>query len=303
MQLQTVLDTGASVDTHPHFVCVFPNGKGGGNPAPIVLNADRMTSDEMMAVAARYGHESAFVCAPRDRRHSFRLRFFVPQHEMEMCGHATVGTLWLLRSLGHWNSNVATLETLSGIVEARFNERTQIIEVSQPKGVVQPVDDERLLASICKVLRIDPVDLDSLPVLNSATSRTKTLIPLRSIQRLHALSPNFEEVRSLCDALQSTGLYPFAVQSARPFQVHARQFPRSSGYPEDAATGIAAAALLYGVLHHGLLEPGVHGMNVHQGYAMNKPSLIRVELRNPDDSDSGCWIGGAVERTALERLS
>ncbi|RQR71605.1 PhzF family phenazine biosynthesis isomerase [Burkholderia sp. Bp9012] len=283
-----------------HFVRVFPAGQGGGNPAPVVLDADSLSADEMMAIAARYGHESAFVCAPRDTGSTYRLRFFVPRHEMEMCGHATLGALWLLRRLGRWTSRVATLETLSGIVDARFDESTQSIEVSQPKGIVQSIGDARKHAAICDVLRIDADDLDALGIVNATTSRTKTLIPIRSVQRLHALTPSFEKMQALCDQLESTGLYPFAVERRQPLEVHARQFPRSSGYPEDAATGIAAAATLYGALHYGLLAHGASGMTVHQGYAMGKPSSIRVEMRDPDNADAGCWISGAVESMMLE---
>jgi PhzF family phenazine biosynthesis protein len=283
-------------------VRVFPAGPGGGNPAPVVLDADAMSADEMKAIAASYGHESAFVCAPRNTGNTYRLRFFVPQHEMEMCGHATLGALWLLRRLGRWTSRIATLETLSGIVDARFNESTQSIEVSQPKGIVQPIEDERLHAAMRAVLRIDAGDLDSLGIVNATTSRTKTLIPIRSVQRLQALTPSFDKVQALCDELGSTGLYPFAVERTHPLEVHARQFPRSSGYPEDAATGIAAAATLYGVLHYGLLAPGASSMAVHQGYAMGKPSGIQVEMRDPGNADAGCWISGAVESMTLEPL-
>jgi trans-2,3-dihydro-3-hydroxyanthranilate isomerase len=278
-----------------HFVRVFPAAPGGGNPAPIVLDADDLTADEMKAIAARYGLESAFMCTPRDAVNAFRLRFFVPQHEMEMCGHATLGALWLLHRLGRWTSRVATLETLSGIVEARFDEHTQSVQVSQPKGTVEPIEDGRLRAEICRVLRINAGDLDSSGIVNATTSRTKTLIPLRSVQRLNAMVPLFGEVQALCNELESTGVYPFAVDRTRPLDIHARQFPRASGYPEDAATGIAAAATLYGVLHYGLLAHGESGMTVYQGYAMGKPSCIRVEMRVPGDIEAGCWISGAVE--------
>jgi PhzF family phenazine biosynthesis protein len=285
-----------------HFVRVFPAANGGGNPAPVVLGADDLTVDEMRDVAARYGHESAFVCTSRDPLHDFRLRFFVPQHEMEMCGHATLGALWLLRQLGRWTSRVATLETLSGVVEAEFEERTQSIRVSQPKGTVEPVEDERLRAEIARVLCIDAGDLDALAIVNATTSRTKTVIPLRSVQHLNAVTPLWGDIKSLCDELQSTGLYPFAVDRRHPLNIHARQFPRASGYPEDSATGIAAAATLYAVLHYGLLARGESGLTVHQGYGMGKPSLIRVDLRNCEDSGAGCWISGAVERMRLEPL-
>jgi len=279
-----------------HFVRVFSAAPGGGNPAPVRLDADALGADDMKGIAARYGHESAFVCAPRDAAHTCRLRFFVPNHEMEMCGHATVGAMWLLRELGRWTSDTATIETMSGLVDARFNAATQSVEVSQPRGSVEPIADERLRAAICDVLRIDAAELDALDIVNATTSRTKTLIPLRSVQRLHELQPSFADVRALCDALDSTGLYPFAVERRAPLDVHARQWPRSSGYPEDAATGIAAAATLYGALHYGLLKNGDAAMTVRQGYAMGKPSCIRVELRDPARAEAGCWISGAVER-------
>jgi trans-2,3-dihydro-3-hydroxyanthranilate isomerase len=284
----------------PHFVRVFPAGPGGGNPAPVVLDADAMSADQMKAIAARYGHESAFVCMPRDAANLVRLRFFVPEHEMEMCGHATLGALWLLRKLGRWTSRVARLETLSGIVDAYYDASAESIYVSQPKGVVRVVDDAAMHAAIREVLHLNAAESGSLGIVNATTSRTKTLIPVRSVARLHALTPSFDEVRALCDALGSTGLYPFAVNSQQPLDVHARQFPRSSGYPEDAATGIAAAAMLYGALHYGLLAHHASEMSVHQGYAMGKPSCIRVTMRNPNNPDAGCWISGAVESTTLE---
>ena len=66
-----------------HCVIVFAAGPGGGNPAPITLDADTMTAKEMQAVAAAYGHEAAFVLSPPPGC-DLSLRFFVPRHEMEM---------------------------------------------------------------------------------------------------------------------------------------------------------------------------------------------------------------------------
>ncbi|VVE61226.1 phenazine biosynthesis protein [Pandoraea captiosa] len=285
------------------FVNVFSAGSNGGNPAPVVLDADHMSADEMKAIAARYGHESAFVCRAADPRHAFRLRFFVPAHEMEMCGHATLGAMWLLRQAGRWTTPKATVETLSGIVDVRFDDETKRIDVGQPRGIVEPINDPSLIDSICEVLCISHDDLAPMGIANARTSRTKTLIPLRSVDVLDALAPRLTGVAPLCDALDSTGLYPFAVERAKPLELHARQFPRASGYPEDAATGIAAAATLYGAIHYGLLTGGDANLRVYQGFAMGRPSCIRVALRDPVDRSAGCWISGAVEFTLLESLA
>ena len=61
-----------------------------------------------------------------------------------------------------------------------------------------------------------------------------------------------------------------------------RQFPRASGYPEDPATGIAAAALACSLRRHH--QETLHSSyKFYQGFAMGQPSLIVVEnleLRN-----------------------
>lgn len=285
-----------------HFVRVFSDGSGGGNPAPVVLNADAMSSIAMKEIASRYGHESAFVCDPHDPTNTFRLRFFVPEHEMEMCGHATLGAMWLLRRLGRWTSSAATIETLSGTVDVCYDDRLDSIRVSQPQGRVEAINDAAMQIAIREALRIDAADLGSLGIVNATTSRTKTLIPIRSVESLHSLAPSFDVVPTLCDALGSTGLYPFAVERTCPLKLHARQFPRSSGYPEDAATGIAAAATLYGALHYGLLAGETSGMSVLQGRAMGKPSRIDVMMRDPGHPAKGCWISGTVESTTLESI-
>jgi PhzF family phenazine biosynthesis protein len=244
-----------------------------------VLDANGMDASAMKAVAAAAGHECAFLLAPDDSEAAdYRLRFFVPEHEMEMCGHATLGTAWLLFGRSPERPGLR-IETEAGIIEARLGERG--IEISQPAGQAEPVD----IAPILSALDLSPEDIHpDHRVLNATTSRTKTLVPLPSPAILHRLAPDGEAVRQACDTVNSTGLYPWA--PGEPGIVHARQFPRDSGYPEDPATGIAAAALFYG------LGAPPEGLTVIQGEKMGRPSAIHVR---PDPDGPGCWLSGAVE--------
>ena len=157
-----------------YVVNVFRDGPGGGNPAPIVLDASEMTATAMRELAAQYKHESAFVLPGRDGC-DLSLRFFVPNHEMEMCGHATLGTVWLLKHLGLLPEPEQTIATLSGIVTARMTEEGPAI--SQPAGHCKLIDEP---SAILDVLGLHKSDLEDLPVINAATSRTKTLVPVRS---------------------------------------------------------------------------------------------------------------------------
>jgi PhzF family phenazine biosynthesis protein len=75
---------------------VFGFAPNGGNPCPLVFNRESLTNEQMQSIAAYYGVETAFMLQPESRNALFRLRYFVPKHEMEMCVHATVG------AVSHW---------------------------------------------------------------------------------------------------------------------------------------------------------------------------------------------------------
>lgn len=270
-------------------VTVFADGPGGGNPAPIVLDADGWSDAAMQQLAAEHGLESGFVL-PGSAGADLALRFWVPNHEMEMCGHATVGALWLLRQTGGWTSEACTVSTRSGLVQGRFCDG--LVEVSQPAARVDAIADPE---AVLDVLGLTPGDLADRPVVNAATSRVKTLVPVADVATLDALAPRWDGVEAVCAALGSTGLYPWAVVDLATRTLAARQFPRSSGYPEDAATGIAAAALASAVAAAGLLDPREGAVRVRQGVAMGRPSLITVGLDGRDGVVERCWVGGPVE--------
>lgn len=286
----------------PHaarLVKVFPAGAGGGNPTPIVLDAQGMSDEAMRNVAREHGHESGFVLPPAPGSGAdFRMRYFVPQHEMEMCGHATVGALWLLRKTGRWSSEAAVVQTPVGLVRGHVRNAgsaQEYVEITQPAGHLQAIEDAGHIAEIARVLRVAPGTIAPLPIINAATSRIKTLIGMPSVAALDALAPDFSAVEALCEAIGSTGLYPFAVESREKRLFHARQFPKSSGYPEDAATGIAAAALLFGLAAYGLVPIDGDNVTVYQGRAMGAPSAIRLRFElDTAGRAAGCFLGGAV---------
>jgi PhzF family phenazine biosynthesis protein len=287
------------------FVSVFAAGPQGGNPAPIVIDAAGMPDAEMQRVARAYRHESGFVLPPPAGSDcDFEFRFWVPNHEMSMCGHATVGAVWLLERLGKVPGDRLAIWTMSGRVDARIGRspgRDATVEISQPAGIIEPLADAK--AGILEVLGIRSDDLAPLPIQNARTSRAKTLIPLRSVSVLDGLRPDFAKIERLCADIGSTGLYPYAVSDQAAQIVDARQFPASSGYPEDAATGIAASALSFGLLSNRIVEASERRITIRQGRAMQRPSEILVRFNLDEGQVNGCWVGGVVQPTECEKLS
>ena len=283
-------------------VDVFAAGNNGGNPAPVVLNADAMSDSDMQEVARRTGHESGFVkSAPPGSDYDFSLHFWVPNHPMEMCGHVTVGTVWLMKKLGMLSRNELMIATLSGKVYARILQHPDnndfSVEITQPAGLVTEIPGGLATQQeIMAVLGISHEQLADFPIVNARTSRIKTLVPLKNSQILHNLQPDFTQIADLCERIDSTGLYPYAADENHPDTFFARQFPKSSGYREDAATGIAAAALAFGLRDSGEVDTRSERVFINQGQAMGRPSQLEVTYRlNPNGEAEGCWLGGQVQ--------
>jgi PhzF family phenazine biosynthesis protein len=293
-----------------YHLSVFPyslDAKDGGNPTTIFLDADEMSSEQMQSLTRERGHECGFVLSrtTNDELHSdFTMRYWVPNHEMEMCGHATVGAVWIMDKLGLLPATEEiSISTKSGIVETRVDrERLEPrVFVSQPSGSVEDIAD----AHVLEVMSCLEIALDDLApgfkVQNACTSRTKTLIPLRSRDVLNSLIPDSQSVSEICEKINSTGLYPYAVINANDQIVEARQFPKSAGYAEDPATGVAAAALSFGLLHYGILSVETSkSLFVRQGWTMGKPSEIQVQFRLQGDNVEGCWISGQVRQIVAD---
>lgn len=226
------------------LVNVFTHGGQGGNPCPIAIDAAGWRDEEMQAVAQRFGHESGFVLPAASADFDYTFRFWVPRHEMEMCGHATIGALWCLAMAGRLDANQVRIATRSGPVTGYVGLHEPgdpSIEISQPVGKVVDLargEEEDVLAT----LGLSRHDLLDLPIQNAVTSRVKTLIPMKSPEHLNGLASDMARTETCCERIGSTGLYPYAIDDQAGRRFEARQFPKSSGYPEDAATGIAAAA-------------------------------------------------------------
>lgn len=264
----------------------FSDGPGGGNPVPIVLNADGLSDEEMQRATAGFGFETAFVLKPRSMG-AFRLRYFVPLREVEMCVHATVAAVTLLAS-----SSAHGVETL---VETDLRVRRVVrgsggqvmVEMAAPE-IIEPAPTATEAAA---VLGVPPTSIGG-PVSRVQTisvARPKTIVPVAGEEILDALSPDSSAVDELCDVYRSTGIYAFAMTDSGRYQVAARQFPCRSGYPEDPATGVAAGALAAYLSGHRIWPVIEAGYRIAQGRAMGRPSLI---VAQPPDRSGTVWVGG-----------
>lgn len=80
-----------------HHYDAFSREPNQGNPAGIVLNGDKLTDEEMQEIANKVGfNETEFPV--QSEVADFRILFFKAGHEMNLCGHATMATVYALKN-------------------------------------------------------------------------------------------------------------------------------------------------------------------------------------------------------------
>jgi PhzF family phenazine biosynthesis protein len=227
------------VDRDVVWTTVFPDGPGGGNPCPVVFGADAARDDELQAAAAAFRHETAFVLAPRAGGDA-RLRYFVPAHEMDMCVHATVAAVVLLAQRGRLREGgPARIETPLAVREVAWDLASSSATVGLPATSAGPTVTDA--APLLAALGVTEADVAG-PIEVASVARPKVLVGLRDAACVDAPTPDVQRLWAICEDLEATGVYAFAA-GPDAGTVAARQFPVRAGYDEDAATGVAAAAL------------------------------------------------------------
>ena len=90
----------------------FTNQIFGGNPACVVPLTEWLTDEMLLKIAKENAvAETAFFVTKGEKIH---LRWFTPDLEMDLCGHATLATAHCLKSILNYPSNTIIFETLSG---------------------------------------------------------------------------------------------------------------------------------------------------------------------------------------------
>jgi trans-2,3-dihydro-3-hydroxyanthranilate isomerase len=274
---------------------VFPSGAHGGNPCPLVTDARELTAGQMRAVAAHYGHESAFVTSVSGSR--VTLRYFVPRHEMRMCAHATIAAVTALTSSGVLSGRHASISTASGEHQVTWNGGDPPeVTVAQLPPWFGP--DAAVHAELATALGLPRGSISPAAVIQPVSvSRAKLIVPLRDAAAVHAVRPDYPALWELCSRLDTTGAYVFADHpDGDPGHLVARQFPVDAGYPEDPATGVAAAALAaYQAGQRRPARPSWTRITIDQGDAMGQPSRLHAAaVAGPDGVTRPSVTGRAI---------
>jgi PhzF family phenazine biosynthesis protein len=272
----------------------FTQSIEGGNPAGVVLNADGLNVAQMQELAGEIGFsEIAFVSA--SDKADFKVRFFTPSAEVDLCGHATIAAFSLLLQKGILSGSEYTQETKAGVLKIKVNGSSIYMQQAMPQYF--EVTD---IGEILNSLGIDKNDLaDKLPIQAVSTGLKDIFIPLSNEKSLQNLKPDMNKIEAVSKKFDAVGFHVFAAENKPEKTAVCRNFAPLYGIPEESATGTSNGALACYLYKHGVLADDGKEVVFQQGTYMNRPSLIRAKLLTNDGKLEEVWVGGEAVFTEM----
>ena len=213
------------MDVKIYQVDAFTSKPFRGNPAAVCVLDEPRDESWMQDVAREMNlSETAFLHKEGD---GYRLRWFTPVTEVELCGHATLASahvLWeteLLRS-----QDQAQFFTLSGILKAmRMGEE---IELDFPATIAEPEVEPKGLREA----------LGATPIYVGKTKFFE-LVEVESEEQVRELKPDFEKLKSL----PARAIIVTSAAETEGYDFISRCFAPNVGIDEDPVTGSAHCCL------------------------------------------------------------
>lgn len=207
----------------PYFhVDAFAREPFQGNPAGVCLLEDWLSEDLMKRIALENRHsETAFVV---ERDGAFHLRWFTPVREVQLCGHATLASAFVLFERRGFAGTTLRFETASGpLIVEREGSRFVLDLPVRPTEPCEPPE------ALSRALGCQPRE----------TRRARAFLAvLENEAAVRDLQPDLRAV----EELDAAGLIITAPGLEVDFV--SRYFAPKLGVPEDPVTGSAHCALV-----------------------------------------------------------
>jgi PhzF family phenazine biosynthesis protein len=194
-----------------------------GNPAA-VCPLERWLPEELMQQIAMENNlaETAFYIRGDNR---FSIRWFTPEVEVDLCGHATLAAAFVIFNLEHFPGSVLEFESRSGLLRVSKDGDLLTLDfpVDRPHKSAAP---EGLLEG----LGMKPLEIYK--------GKTDYMLVCSSAQEIRDLKPNMLRIAEV----NARGIIVTAPGEEVDFV--SRFFAPQSGIPEDPVTGSAHTTLV-----------------------------------------------------------
>lgn len=273
------------------IVNAFTDMPFGGNPAGVVLlESDAFPKEELMQKIAAELHYSETAFVRHDGDNEFTIRYFTPKAEVELCGHATIASFFLLHKK-RLVSGQCLCHTRADDITVEAGEKV-LMQMAKPRIVATIEDTEEIYWTLgVKNYRT------TIPVQIVSTGLPDLMIPLPDATTLQSLQPDMEAIAEITKKYNAVSFHVFAFGNDG-YTAHVRDFAPLYDIPEESATGTANASLTYYLQQNGYLASDAECTFI-QGEAMERPSVIATRI-NPDGD---IFVGGTAAIVAEGNFS
>ncbi|WHS58521.1 PhzF family phenazine biosynthesis protein [Pseudomonas sp. G2-4] len=252
-----------------------------GNPLAVVLGADEI-SDERMVAFANWTNlsETAFLLEPRYPEADYRVRIFTTSTELPFAGHPTLGSCHAWLEAGGVPKGLEIVQEC-GVGLVRIRRSDYGLAFLAPPLLKSGALESDLLERVRRGLGLAAEAIVAAQWVDNGAGWLALM--LKDRQQVLALKPDYHQLLDL--AVGVIAPWDPAVDGDEA-QFEVRGFIAGDGMPEDPATGSLNAGLAQWMLAKGLAPTSYV---VSQGLTMGRAGRIHVEQLGEE-----VWIGGAV---------
>ena len=281
------------------YVDAFTTETFGGNPAGVIPNAENLTDEEMQKIANELNlSETAFLLPPTNANANYKIRYFTPTKEVDFCGHATLGTAWLMANKYNWidKDDKIVFESNIGLIPVKWlMENNQLTRVSMTQVSPQVKSIDISPEVVADLVGIHETDLDDrFPIKIANTGVPHLMVPVKTRQAIDQAEPKLNELKKMNNDFNISTTHLFTFDTNGQFDIYTRDFCPNIGIDEDPVTGAANGALGgYLYLENILAQQERHQLMIGQGHTINRPGILYVTI-TPDAENAVIEVAGAA---------
>jgi len=204
-------------------VDAFADGVFSGNPAAVVPLYEWLSDDLMQNIAAENNlAETAFFVRKGEY---FELRWFTPESEVDLCGHATLASAYVIYEFLEYEDPAVVFETKSG--RLFVDREDDLYSMDFPAWGLREI---QVTERVSKALGDRPTEL--------FMGERDMMAVFESEEQIRALNPDFRLVSQL------DGMCMICTAPGVDYDFISRTFVPEEGIPEDPVTGSAHCTLV-----------------------------------------------------------
>ena len=260
-----------------------------GNQAGVVIlseTEDYQSEIFMINLASELKHsETAFV--KKIKENEFKIRYFTPVSEVDLCGHATISSFSVLREHGYIDEGDYIIDTLAGRLNVEVKKDLVWMDMATPKTMYEFKGEE--INELYEAFDLSEIDkANSLRPMIADTGLRDIMLPVKDRKTLDFAFMNRDLVVDISKRYDVTGFHLFCLGDDR-ITAYCRDFAPLVGIDEESATGTANGALTYYLKEYGLIKEGVINTFI-QGEKMNRKSVIKTMI-----DENKIKVGGSAK--------